>query len=511
MLSVTDLTWLDEVSSTSRLAREWIQDGRALPFAIAAGRQTAGVGRQGRTWESQSGNLHLSIALPEAAVPKTLRDLIPLAAGVIIAEWLRHSAGIALTLKWPNDLLVDGRKLGGILCEATITGDVWHGVVIGIGLNLQHVPKITDHDDYEATCVALETGRLLDPRIAAESLVRAFAEHWRVLTRESCLAKGRAMGVAPGHLWRDQGGQWWRQGPLSAAGGLCLTECVSGRTVELSSVQHGYRWQLQGARELLVADCGNTAVKIGIATRNERGWSIADYQTWKQGEDTAALKECVRGYLSRAGAPVLHAVSVSDTAYEALAKVLENLVVSVRKIRRGEVRRVDSRYDAASIGQDRAAAVEFFLARRAEHDEWSKHPGLVACCGTATTLDLVSSDGQHLGGYVGVGVQTGLNALHDQTAALPLLKIAEEKLSQDIPTATAPAMMMAAIRMQASWLDAEREELARREGVAVHRVAMMLGGGYAAMIAPLLKEQRGVVVEPLLVLGGAAILAGAGR
>jgi BirA family biotin operon repressor/biotin-[acetyl-CoA-carboxylase] ligase len=112
----------EEVTSTQDVAREHAADGPSL--AIAA-RQTLGRGRSGSAWESAPRAVAASLHLIPANWPHRRRTLIPLAAGIAVARL--H----ALDLKWPNDLLLDGRKVGGILVEATGSS-----VTIGVGLNL---------------------------------------------------------------------------------------------------------------------------------------------------------------------------------------------------------------------------------------------------------------------------------------------------------------------------------------------------------------------------------------
>jgi BirA family biotin operon repressor/biotin-[acetyl-CoA-carboxylase] ligase len=104
------------------------------PVLLAAGSQTAGRGRAGRPWQSAPGaSLTFSLAWKfDCALPQLVG--LPLAAGVAIAEAL-HACGVEARLKWPNDVLLDGRKLAGILIETAAAGDgIW--AIIGIGINL---------------------------------------------------------------------------------------------------------------------------------------------------------------------------------------------------------------------------------------------------------------------------------------------------------------------------------------------------------------------------------------
>jgi BirA family biotin operon repressor/biotin-[acetyl-CoA-carboxylase] ligase len=129
--------------STSDRAIARAEAGEAPWCAVLAETQTAGRGRHGRRWISPPGNLYLSVLLDaQAAVPGGLGLL----AGVAIADALAPllPASIALHLKWPNDLIADGRKLGGVLIEAGTRAGGASWAVAGIGVNLVAHPDDTD-------------------------------------------------------------------------------------------------------------------------------------------------------------------------------------------------------------------------------------------------------------------------------------------------------------------------------------------------------------------------------
>ena len=108
--------------------------GAAEGRVLAAEEQTAGRGRLGRTWTSVPGaSLTFSVLLRPAPVPPSRRGWLPLLAGVAVATAVRGVAGVPAVLKWPNDVLVGGRKLAGILAEQSPDGTA---VVIGTGLNV---------------------------------------------------------------------------------------------------------------------------------------------------------------------------------------------------------------------------------------------------------------------------------------------------------------------------------------------------------------------------------------
>lgn len=139
------------VPSTNDVALARIRAGCEHGWSVAAERQTAGRGRHGRTWVDLGGSqLFLSIALTTLPRGGSLTTL-PLAAGVGVAEAVQRLAGIQADLKWPNDIWFDGRKLGGILCEAAFDGAELVGAVVGIGLNLE-LPT-TPPETFEATAI----------------------------------------------------------------------------------------------------------------------------------------------------------------------------------------------------------------------------------------------------------------------------------------------------------------------------------------------------------------------
>ncbi len=127
---------LDEVASTMERAHLLAEAGAAAGQAVMARRQRAGRGRQGRAWSAEPGGLWLSvICRPDGS--RGL-DALSLRIGLAVAVAVEQqcSALPRLGLKWPNDLLLEGRKLAGLLCEARWQGDRCAWVVVGLGLNV---------------------------------------------------------------------------------------------------------------------------------------------------------------------------------------------------------------------------------------------------------------------------------------------------------------------------------------------------------------------------------------
>ena len=126
----------EEIPSTNQILWEQLAQGQTPPIAAIAMQQTAGRGQWGRHWQSEKGGLYLSLAL---AVDLTLESSphLTLWSAWGIAERLRQLE-IPVGLKWPNDLVLNHKKLGGIKCETKVLHQQIHQAVIGVGLNWEN-------------------------------------------------------------------------------------------------------------------------------------------------------------------------------------------------------------------------------------------------------------------------------------------------------------------------------------------------------------------------------------
>ncbi len=135
-----------EVGSTNALALEAAARGEAGGLWIVGGLQTAGRARRARSWMSEPGNLYATYLGIDPGPSERLAQL-PLVAAIALSEAVDRMCGTLrlARLKWPNDLLVDGAKISGILLEATQLADGRRAVVFGFGLNLVHHPDLADY------------------------------------------------------------------------------------------------------------------------------------------------------------------------------------------------------------------------------------------------------------------------------------------------------------------------------------------------------------------------------
>ena len=126
----------DELASTNTFALEYAKRHSPPNTVILADKQTAGRGRFNRSWFSPAGaNIHGSLLFCHGRPIQPL-GWVPLMAGVAIAQAIETQTKIPIHLKWPNDLLVGERKVGGVLCESFSTVQKTHYVVIGFGINV---------------------------------------------------------------------------------------------------------------------------------------------------------------------------------------------------------------------------------------------------------------------------------------------------------------------------------------------------------------------------------------
>jgi len=162
---------LGEVASTNASALAAAREGDVGNLWVTAIRQSAGKGRRGREWVSEPGNLYASLLLIDPA-PVSRIGTLPLVAGLGVYRALRFffaNNPQALAIKWPNDLLVDGHKICGILLESGTLADGRLAVVIGCGINCSTHPEnpLYPTTDLAECGIEVEPERVF-PSLAAE-------------------------------------------------------------------------------------------------------------------------------------------------------------------------------------------------------------------------------------------------------------------------------------------------------------------------------------------------------
>ncbi len=144
------------VGSTNEVARALVAAGKREGTVVLARSQSRGRGRMGRSWHSREGGLYMSIVLGPFG-PGFPATLIPIMAGVALAKALKDSHGLSPSLKWPNDVLLRGKKVSGILSEAATFPERGDGALLGIGVNCLQ-DSFPAEIAQSATSILLETG-----------------------------------------------------------------------------------------------------------------------------------------------------------------------------------------------------------------------------------------------------------------------------------------------------------------------------------------------------------------
>jgi BirA family biotin operon repressor/biotin-[acetyl-CoA-carboxylase] ligase len=236
-----EIVRLDIVDSTQEVAFALAERGAAEGTVVVADSQRAGRGRRGRIWRDEPGASLLCSILLRPRIPPAMWPLLSLAAGVAVARALGRVARVAVRLKWPNDVVIDGRKVAGILLESRASGS--SVVVIGIGINVGQRSFPADLGP-AATSLRLATGAPVDRETLLPTVLEEVATWCGRLERE---------GFAP---VRDA----WKA--MSAMVGTTVrTDALTGRAVDLDDdgalvIDDGRRRHRLVAGELLEEAAG---------------------------------------------------------------------------------------------------------------------------------------------------------------------------------------------------------------------------------------------------------------
>jgi BirA family transcriptional regulator, biotin operon repressor / biotin---[acetyl-CoA-carboxylase] ligase len=178
-----EVRFFPSAGSTNDLLKAAARDGAAEGLVFVTDEQTAGRGRRGRSWSAPAGSsLLVSILLRPAWLPASDAFLLTVLAAVAAAEALA-TTGVAIDLKWPNDLHINGRKLGGILVEAELRESAIDWCVIGCGINVNWDPRSVPELAATATSLSRESGREHDRRALLAQLLRRVDSWYRQLRR----------------------------------------------------------------------------------------------------------------------------------------------------------------------------------------------------------------------------------------------------------------------------------------------------------------------------------------
>jgi BirA family biotin operon repressor/biotin-[acetyl-CoA-carboxylase] ligase len=171
----------DSVDSTNNCAKAVAGIGAAEGTVIISEQQTAGRGRLGRQWQAEPNqNLMFSLVLRPKISPETL-NLLPLYVAVAVSEAIERTTGLNVECKWPNDILYQGKKLAGILIEASTKQNAVEYVVIGIGINVNQM-KFEGDLLSKATSLRLECQKEVDRLVLFRQVLTSLESGYKAVS-----------------------------------------------------------------------------------------------------------------------------------------------------------------------------------------------------------------------------------------------------------------------------------------------------------------------------------------
>lgn len=177
----------EETDTTNNRARELALDGTPEGTLVVAEKQTAGRGRRGKTWESPLGTgIWMSLVLRPQIAPAQA-SVLTLLCGLATAEAIEAETGLTADIKWPNDILINGKKAVGILTEMDCEMSQVHFVIPGIGINVNTVSFPAELADI-ATSLYLECGKTVSRRRLVHKVLERLEEHYETFLRTGSFA-----------------------------------------------------------------------------------------------------------------------------------------------------------------------------------------------------------------------------------------------------------------------------------------------------------------------------------
>lgn len=184
---VSLVKYYETVDSTNTSAKRLAEEGAASGTLVVADCQQAGRGRRGRAWISSAGkNIFMSLILRPDILPASA-SMLTLVSALAIQEGIRKVTGFSASIKWPNDLIIHGKKICGILTEMSAELEGIHYVVVGIGINV-NIDTFPKEVCEIATSLFLETGKKVRRSHLIAAIMEAFEEYYKEFASQGDLS-----------------------------------------------------------------------------------------------------------------------------------------------------------------------------------------------------------------------------------------------------------------------------------------------------------------------------------
>lgn len=172
------VTWtfieFDEVGSTQTIAKRLASDGAPEGTTVVAKSQTSGRGRLGREWVSPEGGLYMSFILRPDNLSRP--ELVTLVSAIAVAQGITRTTGLAPAIRWPNDVMVNGRKIAGTIAEAESRGLGITQIIVGVGVNCNARVSGALGLREDATSLREELGFKVDVSRLSHAILGSFSE-----------------------------------------------------------------------------------------------------------------------------------------------------------------------------------------------------------------------------------------------------------------------------------------------------------------------------------------------
>lgn len=198
-----EVEYHNTIDSTNIRAKRLAEEGADAGTLVVSDCQEAGRGRRGRSWVSPPGeNIFMSLIL-RPDIPPASASMVTLTAALAVREGIEETAGLSAFIKWPNDIVSNGKKLCGILTEMSAEMEGVHYVVVGIGINA-NIREFPEEVKETATSLALETGeKIVRSRLIA-AIMKAFEKYYGEFIR--CGDLSELAGVYNSYIVNRGGG-----------------------------------------------------------------------------------------------------------------------------------------------------------------------------------------------------------------------------------------------------------------------------------------------------------------
>lgn len=183
----SNLVYYDSTDSTNNRARQLAEEGAPHGTLVVADSQTAGKGRRGRHWEAPDGTgIWMTLILRPDMEPQSA-SMLTLVAAMAVAEAIRHITGLEAVIKWPNDIVCNGKKAVGILTEMSTEAEWIRYVIVGIGINV-NMEAFPGDLGQTATSLKLELGCSVKRSPLIGAVMKAFEKYYAMFEADGDLS-----------------------------------------------------------------------------------------------------------------------------------------------------------------------------------------------------------------------------------------------------------------------------------------------------------------------------------